>query len=223
MEAHQTLISSISLVIENIFIQLLAFQESIAAREEGQRFPTIPELNMQCRLINSLDKMRRYLARMQSEKAVTGFLNFVSKQDKALGNTLAEKYAEYTSRGKQDKSPEPVQQTEQVEQQPVKTGNEQLVYSEGEYREPVPFSEDDFHNYKHHIGQLGDRPNSATVNFNGRQVNARWLEYNLFQYTLPPAERRFIEDVTEAVTEANKRSFHDRTKKYLYDLVNIAA
>ena len=48
---------------ENLCRQLLAFQQAIMTREENKGVPTLQELTMQGRIINYLDKLRRFNGR----------------------------------------------------------------------------------------------------------------------------------------------------------------
>lgn len=57
---------NVTAISENICMQLLKLQDAIAAREDG--CPTMPEINMQVRLISCLDKMSRYAARLAKEE-----------------------------------------------------------------------------------------------------------------------------------------------------------
>ena len=242
MEKQQLIAGNIELISLNICNQLIAFQQSIAQREEGQRFPTPQELNVQCKHINCLDKMGKYLAKMQAKKAVTGFLTFIGRQDKALSKKLLQQYAEYAAEGEtqeplsetqqnKQEQPQPAQEspnlTGQVEQdaflQALAAANEPGSGQSVANQEPAPVTEQDFTDYRNLIGEFKNSPNNTQVNFRGAMVSAKWLEYNLFQYTLPPSERRFINDVTEATTEANKRAFFEKTERYFYELVNVAA
>ena len=223
METQQENTSAFSIISENICSQLIAFQEVIASREEGNRYPTAQEINLQCKLINCLDKLRRQMVRQQAESNVKGFLCFVSKGSKELGATLRQKYADYQASKHQI--------TAGVAAPPEEPGQRNVSpqAQEEPVREPLhsgsttPVSERDFREYRHLISQFSDGPDSEQFYFHGRYVNAKWLGYNLFQYTLPVHERSFTNSVEEAVSEVNQQSFQMQVIRYYCSQPNVAA
>ena len=84
-----------AMIADNICIQLIAFQKAIATRPEGEQFPTPQEINLQCKLINCLDKLKKYPSKGQTIQAVTNFMHFVDDSDENLGMQIMEKFDEY--------------------------------------------------------------------------------------------------------------------------------
>lgn len=53
----------------NLCLQVIAIQEQIASRTEHTNLPSLQEITTQVRLINSIDKVGKQIARLQKEKA----------------------------------------------------------------------------------------------------------------------------------------------------------
>lgn len=60
---------NLQLVADNFLNQLVALQTEIATRDENANRPTMQEVNMQVRLLGSIDKIMRMLARQEKEAA----------------------------------------------------------------------------------------------------------------------------------------------------------
>ena len=74
------LTGSIEAMLENLFSQILTLQQTILTRDENPGLPTPAEINTQCRLINCIDKLRRYHARLLKEAAAGNSLAEVASQ-----------------------------------------------------------------------------------------------------------------------------------------------
>ena len=82
-------------IADNLCSQIIEFQNSIAARGPGQRFPTPQEINLQCKLINCLDKLKKYPNKGQALQTITSFIHFVDEEDDILAEVIWSKYNEY--------------------------------------------------------------------------------------------------------------------------------
>ena len=228
--------SMTSLAANNICQQLLAFQQAIATRLENPGVPSIQEINVQCKLINCLDKLRRHSARQaKATYAITDFLHFVAKDDENLGEAIYDKYTLYTAKNisrkpviANDKTPsdavqEALSATSLPETQPVKTGNEPETEWESPYIEGAPFSEQDFNDYKHLLGNFGKLYNGSQIKFRGRYVVTQWLEYNLYQYCLPAGQRKFINDAKQILRYIDHKTTQEKIRLYLEQQKNRAA
>ena len=221
--------SMTTLAANSICMQLIAFQQAIATRTDNRGVPNAVEINLQCKLINCLDKLRRHSSRQaKATYAITDFLHFVNRDDQQLGDTMFNKYSLYTQKNSSRKTAN-VQNdsalnialdtspaTNEQEMQPVKTGNKPV-------NEPPPISEQDYKDYKHILGNFGKLADNGQIKFRGRYVNAKWLEYNLFQYTMLPAQRRFINDFNTIIKEIDHKQTQDNIKAYLTQLQRAAA
>lgn len=150
-------------IAENFCLQLIAIQKSINTRPDGLQSPTTEETMMQCKLINCLDKIRRFSGRTVPRKTNK------SEEIKTTPVTAAVAVT-------------PRKEITTIAQQ-----------------EMVPVSEQDFEDYQYVLGNIGFVEDDSTITFRNNFVNAKWLEYNLFQYCLPVASRHFINDVNEVL------------------------
>lgn len=170
--------TTIDLIAANLEQHILALQQQIATRPEGQQFPTVQEVNQQCKLINCLIKLRKP-APKQSVK---------------------------------DNEPEQAATAPNV---PVTTALSQPVSQK--------ITPNDFKTYGHYLARSGSVGKNGTIKFNGRMVNSRWLEYNLFQYCLPPAERRFIDDARQVIAETDHAAIQSKIREHLANREQKAA
>lgn len=89
--------NAIAIMIKNLGNQIIAFQLSIEAREPGQRFPGVAEVGILVKLINCLDKLRKFLIPANNNKEMNNFIRFLKNTDKELAQTVAGKYKEYAA------------------------------------------------------------------------------------------------------------------------------
>ena len=168
------LTGSIEAIMQNICSQLISFQQQIAEREENKGIPTAQEINMQCKLINCIDKLRRYHS---------GLAKAARAADTAIGgNSVAT-----------------------AEAQPA--GEETNIGS-------FEVTEDDFAVYGPMMGEFGHLKEHTTIRFKGGYVTVKWLEYNLYQYCLPPAERRFIYSESQVAREVDYTNLQQKIRAY---------
>lgn len=138
---------NINAISENICGQIVKLQASIASREDG--CPTLQEIEMQVKLINSLDKLSRFAARQAKEEA--------------------RKQAELATQS-QPPAPQP-----------------DFVYDD-----PPPVTSADTVEFSYAVDEVSAQ--NTEVTYKGQVVRVDWLMYNLFQFTLPVLERRFVAD-----------------------------
>ena len=199
------LTNTIETIIENICGQLIAFQQAIATKAEDPGIPTLPEINMQCRLINCIDKLRRYHAKLvkaasSGDEQGNDDIPVLSSAQPMINNTQIA--------GADEEDAETVAEND-------------LKY--GIPHPSVPISEQDFTDYRHLMGTFGNVTDTCTVKFRGRYVNTKWLEYNLFQYTRPKHERRFITDERHAAMGIDYNRLQEKIALYKNRIRNTAA
>ena len=203
MTIHLT--NTIETIIENICGQLIAFQQSIATKTENPGIPTLPEINMQCRLINCIDKLRRYHARLLKAAMTTDEPENQMPKLPAIHPLL--NHAQMA--GADD--PEVMEND---------TEND-MEY--GIINQYAPFSPRDFIDNRHLMGSFGKVTDTCTVKFMGRYVNTKWLEYNLFQYTRPFHDRRFIRETQFVASEIDYKDLQEQIVLYKKRIRSTAA
>lgn len=215
----QSSINSIPAAIaDNLCLQLLALQQFIFARPEADRHPSLQEINMQTKLLMNIIRIKKFNVADLVAKNMATFIRSLAKEDKQLGKQVSEKYARFISG---DQVPETEQndipQETPVNNAPLQTTaaeedatNTHLTFEEyiskhGECVPPVkteeqkhylldepPFSEGDFQRYKHLLADYDGGDADTMIDIGDNPFNKRWIEYNLFQYTLPVETRRFV-------------------------------
>ncbi len=201
-----SVLGSLAVMALNICNQVIAFQNAIAARDEGQRYPTEKETGLLCKLINCLDKLKRIAAPHKTQQAVNGFIRFLATEDKDLAKLVAAKYKAYLAQNASGESEafQTESNTPETPAQPVANAPE-LQTNDALFRMPVPetdgapqvppaeqppITEAEFEQHKLLLTNLNVSAAQKTQ-FRGGSHGVNWLQYNLFQYCLPPAERKF--------------------------------
>jgi hypothetical protein len=75
-------------IADNICSQLVELQNTIAAREPGNRFPTLQEAEVTRKLIVCLEKMKKYPSLSQNMQMLETFRNYVRPLDKDFSRKL---------------------------------------------------------------------------------------------------------------------------------------
>ena len=75
-------------IADNLCSQLVELQNSIAARQPGNRFPTPQEAEVSRKLVTSLEKMKKYPGLAQNMQVLETFRNYVRPLDKDLARNL---------------------------------------------------------------------------------------------------------------------------------------
>ena len=165
----------IGTIAQKLCNQILAFQLSIEARPEGQQYPTPQEANQQHKMISCLLRLVKQPVKARKEQGS-------SSEDQAA----LQSWAKAVKAIMEDKAPDvlPPQSAAPIRRQVSKV-----------------ITPRDFEQYGHQLGKksFADLSDKTTIKFNGRYVNAKWLQYNLSQYLLPLEERHFIEDAREVI------------------------
>ena len=158
--------SLLETITNNLCMQIMAFQQSIQAREAGSNFPTIDETNQLVKLVNILNKLYKQQATDAVDKAFQRFARFVKNNDPAMATAMGALFQQFTGG-----TPAPV--------------NEQPTPAPA-VEEP-PLTDEEFQATKHLLSRqnlLADK--QATTPFRGREANTNWLQFNLFQKVMPP-------------------------------------
>ncbi len=200
---------------DNIGRQILAFQQSIADRQEQAGIPTPDEINMQAKLLNGYNKTK-HLSQAQITHVLLDFMHFVADEEQGLYNRIMELYLQYADHKSADKTkgtpgkaadaivattapqlpvppaPQPEPQRAAAPEPP----DDPFIIDKKEYvsGEQPPFSKQAFERNKHMIEQYHTGDKNGLVEFEGKMVKKGWLEYNLLQYYLPLDRRRFVTD-----------------------------
>ena len=230
--------STMALIADNIGNQLLSFQRSIERHnEEGDCTPTPEEIVLQNKLISGLVSMKKYPRKGQVTEYMESFLHFADEQNRQIGDILFDLFVQYT--GKQATTPRnrkekdlekpenaPEKNAETLTDkaiapvsalllQPEKSGNK--TESGKPSTEEARITPADFEEYGYLIGSrhLRDVTYDYGIKFKGRVEDKIWLEYTLFQYCLPPAERRFINDIEELDREMPREKMYAQIDAYL--------
>ncbi len=214
-QAFTTTAGTFELIALNLCTQLLAFQESITKRESGAQFPTIQETGMLCKLINCLDKLRKLAAPFKAATTFNNFFKFLATDDKELAALVKARYKAFTEQSATsepiptaenavtvpntavapptEKAPTVVMQPQKLEMNRVFDENYIILRSAPHppvYSSEPPFREDNLEKHKSLI--LNNSVDwHHTVRIEGHIRNACWAQYNLFQFLLPPSDRRF--------------------------------
>lgn len=193
----------ITAIAQKLSNQILAFQSAIETRPEGQQFPTPQEANQQHKLITCLLRLIKQPIKARKEHLhQPGDVEALASWAKAAEKILT------APEGTESDS---LQTTRQQVQKNTSTAVTQR----------------DFEQYGHQLGKgiFANLTDKATIKFNGRYVNARWLEYNLYQYCLPLEQRYFIEDARDVIAYVAASDMREKVKDFfvLKAARNIAA
>ncbi|PQJ11370.1 hypothetical protein CJD36_006100 [Flavipsychrobacter stenotrophus] len=176
-------------IAQKLANQIIAFQQFIEARPVGQQFPTIQEANQQHKLITCLLRLVKQPARPRKEKVQ-------DPSDIAALNSWAKTVNDIFSMPTESDLP-----AKEVAPK---------------FNTPA-ITQRDFDQYGHLLGKssFANLTDKTTIKFNGRYVNAKWLEYNLFQYCLPADNRHFIDDARKVIGEVDHKITQESIAAYL--------
>ncbi len=182
----------ITAIAQKLSNQILAFQSAIEARPDGQQYPTPQEANQQHKLITCLLRLIKQPVRSRKE-------HHHQPEDVAALASWA-KAAEKIMTAPEGTESDSLQTTRQQVQKNTST----------------VVTQRDFEQYGHQLGKgiFANLTDKTTIRFNGRYVNARWLEYNLYQYCLPLEQRYFIEDARDVIAYVAASDMREKVKDY---------
>ncbi len=165
----------IGTIAQKLCNQILAFQLAIESRSEGQQYPTSQEANQQHKMISCLLRLVKQPVKPRKEQGST-----------SEDQTALQSWAKAVKAIMEDKAPDVLHPGSAA---PVRRQVSNVITPR------------DFEQYGHQLGKksFAHLSDKATIKFNGRYVNAKWLEYNLSQYLLPLEDRHFIEDAREVI------------------------
>lgn len=83
------------LIAEKLTAQVMALLNSIARRDESQRFATSQEADVLRKLVNCVDKFRRLPTMAQSMQSIRGLIHFIDQKDPTLGHQVQKEYNAY--------------------------------------------------------------------------------------------------------------------------------
>ncbi len=217
-QAINTTAGTFELIALNICTQLLAFQESITKRESGTQFPTMQETGLLVKLINCLDKLSKLAAPFKAANTFNNFFKFLAADDKELAARVKAKYKVFmeqsTTTGEvsvsenivesQTPSPtppatnSPVSATLPPRKYTNRVFNDKTIMRRNAPSQPVysldpPFSSGNLETHRSLLFNA-DVGYNQTTRIDGRARNTSWVQYNLFQFLLAPADRRFYHD-----------------------------
>ncbi len=202
--SENTLETTLIMAFAQLSNQLLEFQRSITQREADNRFPSFKEVGMLCRLINCLAKLKKLADPFNGQKAITAFATFIAKQDKELSKTIKARYKEFQAGNQQETHEkamiQPEDTTTTTETQPEIP--------------PPPITKEDFDKHKGLLFNLHHNQHHTTE-VNGQPRNTNWLQYNLFQWHLPRAQRRFHHNEADYHTTINHTEVCRKIKQHL--------
>ncbi len=206
--------AAVAIISTNMLQQIIALQEMINAREPQQRFPTMQEAGLLTKMITALEKLKRVLAppkqpaqpRKKSQSKAGDELNaltqwFLNETDMAA--TRHEVEAEQPSPASSAclevlPTPDPKESSSAINAD--KAG--------------FPILEHEFEAYKFLFDDTrGDRSRTTVVK--GVAYSTNWLQYNLYQYSLPHNERRFFYEEARYYREIAHENVAWLIQKYL--------
>ena len=184
----------IGTIAQKLANQIIAFQQSIEARPEGQQFPTPQEANQQHKLITCLLRLVKQPAKPRREQAP-------DSDDAAALASWTKMANEVFASPATSSTPAPP---------PI---NKIAVQK----HESAIITQRDFEQYGHQLkkGIFANLTDKTTIKFNGNYVNAKWLEYNLMQYCLPQEQRHFLDEPGHVITPAD----YNATREKIRDLL----
>ncbi len=210
---HQdTTTAAIALISTNMLQQIIALQQVINSRGAEQRFPTTQEMGLLSKMISGLEKLKRFLAPPRPN------------YPRSAGNrTQSKKEAEPTERGKETLLEFANGQDAAMRNGEHDTANAQVAQDPG--LQPIfppanteaahfPILEHELDEYRHLFDDTRLRK-ARTFYVKGKQYSTNWLQYNLYQYCLPPLERRFLYDEANYYREIDHEKTSLLITKYL--------
>jgi|GEM_PF-1015442 len=82
----QASLAAPAMIVDNLFSQLVELQNHIAAREEGNRFPTLHEAEVTRKLIQCIDKLKLYPSQGACMQMMRSYLDFIGTGNEELRN-----------------------------------------------------------------------------------------------------------------------------------------
>lgn len=200
-----------SFIGDHLCKQIMSFQRTLDARGDDNCHPTAPEMTLQNKMITNIIKLKKFNAAEQAARVIKNFLGVLTKDNKELGKTVTEKFAQFiagsniaqvafqqTVEKNIDIADTPiVAPKEEIHTQPAAlsvAAEHQTPAGENYRLDPPPFNESFYNRHKIYLMDVYAGDEHTSYELDGKEYNKQWLEYNLYQYTLPEGERKFIKD-----------------------------
>ncbi len=236
MNSIENTLSLNDIIAANLCNQIIEFQNSIAAREPGQRFPTPPEQIYQSRLIGCLDKLKRIAAPFKIDGAFRQFFSFLAADDKELSKVIKGKYQAFTTQKETPFSP-PLPGSQMgtsvsnntdnaaqptVNAQSVPNSNPSPFATLDCLRPGItvplntnkpPFPESTAKKYRRIIFETGLNTGQH-VDIDGRTMEKNFAIYNLFQFHLAPEDRLFYNNERDYEKTFDQAAVDKKIKAY---------
>ena len=196
-----------AIIADNFCTQLLSIQNALFARPAAEQIPTQQEINMQTKLLNNVIKIRKFNANDHVAKFMATFCRFLGKEDKELSKAVAEKYMQFMGLDITETEIEPTPPLKQAMPEPEPLPADTINLEERPY--------DYFDKYKHLLEDYRYGNKDSVVDIGEKQYNKQCVEYNLLQYTLPEADRRFIPDPGDYHTQIDHEQTIKQIERYL--------
>lgn len=197
-----------AIIADNFCTQLLSIQNALFARPAAEQIPTQQEINMQTKLLNNVIKIRKFNATDHLAKFMTTFCSFLGKEDKELSKIIAQKYMQFMGLDTAETEIEPTSTAlKQTREEPAPLPADALKIEERPY--------DYFDKYKHLLEDYRYGNKDSIVDIGEKQYNKQCVEYNLLQYTLPEAARRFIPDPGDYHAQIDHEQTIKQIERYL--------
>ncbi|MBC7553929.1 MAG: hypothetical protein H7257_08120 [Taibaiella sp.] len=207
-------------IAANICRQLLEFQNHIAAREPGLRFPDGKEVEIMRKLIACLDKIKKIAAPAIAPPVKgSGNSNVRSsglkpaKELHAKNTFIASPQTLPTTQHGQTSS----NSATPVHHHESGTGRYEHIIPAGieqTFHLAPPVSLGDFDKYGKLVWNWTPAYNKNFY-FRGKDVCSKWLQYNLFQWCLFPHERRFIHNEKDYERLINHNDTYAAINRYI--------
>ncbi len=177
--------SAIAMISANMLQQIISLQEVINSRQPHERFPTTQEAGLITKMIAGLEKLKRYLAPpKQSESA-----RKKGGRSKVEGQPTDELYGVYQMPLSDED--EHIGQVPETEESTATAPPQAVMPPADPNMVPFPILEHEFAEYEHLFADTRKDASHTTI-VKGIAYSTNWLQYNLYQYCLPPQERRFF-------------------------------
>ncbi len=196
----ETATDTLAAIAQNMCNHLLAFQNTIEARPPQERYPTQPELNMLCKMMSCLEKIKRMQKAVAPTRILTNFLAFVRQANNEVAPTVASLLSSFAAEKNLPDAPDKAGQqlpktSKSTEDTPAPQQAASMIFPQpdpallaGSPAPPISLA--DYTTHQNVLLQLNASP-TETTELNGRKYNTNWLQYNLYQWCLPPEKRKF--------------------------------
>ncbi len=172
-------------ISNSLYTQLAAFQHTIDGRAPEACYPSDKELLLQTKLITNIIRIKKHNAVDHVAKVMKKFIKHLAATDKQLALIIADEFAYFS------KQPSFVNIVDEMNTAVKECEQQEALTVNKDGHEP-PLTEDQYNRCKSYLANVNKVDKDKMYNVDGKNYKKNWLEYNLFQYTLPVAHRKFI-------------------------------